>query len=89
MVARPPGSGSGSRRRSVEAKHSVVLFSGRVGRWYAHDPRVEEWTHTSQTPDAEVGGAPGVIVEGVGGRGSKGTGVRVFGLFLSLWRIHK
>jgi len=38
-----------------------------VGR-YAHDPLVEEQTHTSQTPDAEVGGAPGVpIVEGVGG----------------------
>ena len=66
-VARPPGGGGGGgRRRSVEAKHPVVLFSGRVGRWYAHDPRVEERTHTSQTPDAEVGGAPGVPAHSLG-----------------------
>jgi len=65
-VARPPGGGGGGRRRSVEAKHPVVLFSGRVGRWYAHDPRVEERTHTSQTPDAEVGGVPGVPAHSLG-----------------------
>ena len=46
-----------------EAPGGAVLESAGS---YAHDPRVEERTHTSQKPEAKVGAAPGVLVHSLG-----------------------
>ena len=45
-----PGARGGGR--DVEARHPVVPFSSRPVGSYAHDPRVEERTHTAQKPEA-------------------------------------
>ena len=43
---------------------------GKIGASYAHDPRVEERTHTSQKKtvalEAKVGGAHGVLTHSLG-----------------------
>jgi len=48
----PGARGGGRDGESVEAGHPVVPFSSRPVGSYAHDPRVEERTHTSQKPEA-------------------------------------
>jgi len=48
----PGARGGGCDGESVEARHPVVPFSSRLVGSYAHDPRVEERTHTSQKPEA-------------------------------------
>ena len=56
LVCPPLGAGvargGGCDGESVEARYPVVPFSSRPVGSYAHDPRVEERTHTSQRPEA-------------------------------------
>jgi len=48
----PGARGGGRDGESVEVRHPVVPFSSRPVGSYAHDPRVEERTHTSQKSEA-------------------------------------